>query len=1168
MPHAATRGRILAAITALTATAAAPLPGGWQTHTVPPSDPLPEASPLWYRCHFTVPDRLVDDPGDGRDLWRNSMVLAVADAPGPLEVFLNGQRIASSEGIADGDEARFKIPKGILEKGRYNCLALRLEGASAKRGLTAAPVFLDYFHELAFADEWGVAATALAEGALLPLPDRPAAAAYEAGRFRLAARPLSRFENPFPGKRVAPEVALELLEAGDGLAVDPVLSEPEVAQPTHLSFDARGRMWVSQYRQYPFPAGVEMVSRDQYYRSKYNRTPPAPPHHDRGADVISVHEDRDGDGVYESSRRVLEGLNMANAALHGWGGIWVMHTPHLLFYPDADGDATPDAPPEVRLTGFGLEDTHSVANGLAWGPDGWLYGAHGSTTTSRVVRPGTDPADAAGLYNEGPIVWRYHPRSRAFEVFADGGGNTFGLAFDAEGRLFSGHNGGGTRGFHFIQNGLYLKQGKNPGKFGPPPNPFAYGELPMMPSTNPVPRFSHAVIPVGGSAMPRRLRGALLAADPLHHHIVAADRIPRGSSFATTDTSTPLRTDDDTFRPVYLANAPCGGVMVADFREEFIAHGQNYQGQIDPDSGRIYRLRDRAIPLVRDRDLASKSSTELLALLAHDNLWHRGTAVRLLAERADEETVEPLQELLSSPDPHPALEALWALHSMGRLGVRTNLAALRHPAPMVRAWAVRLAGDPGALRGGIGDEIRRMAGADPSPEVRCQILSTARQTGDLSLVLASLSAPDGLLDDPFIPMMTWLAIEDHCETPGELLDALAPSAAGDPSPHWTAPLFREHIAARLMRRFADSGTGAGLAACEQLLDFAPSEADRAALTAGFEAAFDARVMPPLPDGLLARLGKTSLGTRIRAGDAPAIERGLALLTSPDAPPDERLDAVRAFGSRHTPAAETRLLEIALDAPAPTGLRAAALVALGIYDAPQTGAALAAALADLPDPLQAAAINLLASRPSWARALVDAMTTAEGALRGQLTPDLRARLEMHGDPALDQRLATLQPAGDHADPGDRTGAIEAVLAASPGDPYAGEPLFNARCASCHRLFFKGGTVGPDLTRYQRDDLSTLLPAILSPDAEIREGYENVLITTADGRVLSGFLADETAALVTLRGFDGADIAVARSDIETLTPAGRSLMPEGLLDGLTDTQLRDLFAYLRLSQPITQ
>ncbi|MDO8630174.1 MAG: hypothetical protein Q7R41_06745, partial [Phycisphaerales bacterium] len=337
------------------------------------------------------------------------------------------------------------------------------------------------------------------------------------------------------------------------MIVEELLHEPEVSQPTHVSFDERGRMWVAQYRQYPYPAGVKMISRDKYYRSKYDRVPPPPPGHAPGADLISVHEDRDGDGKYETHRQVLTGLNMANAVVRGQGGLWVMHTPYLLFYPDADGDDVPDGPPEVRLRGFGLEDTHSVANGLAWGPDGWLYGAQGSTTTSRVTRPGVDATNAPGVYIEGCMVWRYHPRRKIYEIFADGSGNTFGVSFDAEGRLFTGHNGGDTRGWHHIQDGLFLKQGKDPGKFGPPQNPFAFGELPMMHSTHPIARFTHMTIMGEGTALPERWRGRFLAVDPLHHYVVASERKRTGSTFETTDIGFPLRTDDLTFRPVYLA---------------------------------------------------------------------------------------------------------------------------------------------------------------------------------------------------------------------------------------------------------------------------------------------------------------------------------------------------------------------------------------------------------------------------------------------------------------------------------------------------------------------------------------------------------------------------------------------------------------------------------------
>src|SRR5690606_35173713 len=120
----------------------------------------------------------------------------------------------------------------------------------------------------------------------------------------------------------------------------------------------------------------------------------------------------------------------------GRGGLWVLNPPYLLFYPDANGDDVPDADPVVHLEGFGIEDSHSITNSLRWGPDGWLYAAQGSTVTADVRRPGEKQVQ----HSMGQLVWRYHPQRRQYEVFAEGGGNAFGLEIDEKGRIFSGHN--------------------------------------------------------------------------------------------------------------------------------------------------------------------------------------------------------------------------------------------------------------------------------------------------------------------------------------------------------------------------------------------------------------------------------------------------------------------------------------------------------------------------------------------------------------------------------------------------------------------------------------------------------------------------------------------------------------------------------------------------------
>src|SRR6185436_12218508 len=139
-----------------------------------------------------------------------------------------------------------------------------------------------------------------------------------------------------------------------------------------------------EYRQYPAPAGLNFVSRDKFWRAVYDKVPEPPPRGIKGLDLISIHEDTDGDGVYDKHKVFVDGLNIATSCAKGRGGVWVLNPPYLLFYPDRNDDDVPDGDPEVVLEGFGLEDTHSVVNSLRWGPDGWLYAAQGSTVTANV----------------------------------------------------------------------------------------------------------------------------------------------------------------------------------------------------------------------------------------------------------------------------------------------------------------------------------------------------------------------------------------------------------------------------------------------------------------------------------------------------------------------------------------------------------------------------------------------------------------------------------------------------------------------------------------------------------------------------------------------------------------------------------------------------------------
>jgi putative heme-binding domain-containing protein len=142
----------------------------------------------------------------------------------------------------------------------------------------------------------------------------------------------------------------------------------------------------------------------------------------------------------------------------------------------------------------------------------------------------------------------------------------------------------------------------------------------------------------------------------------------------------------------------------------------------------------------------------------------------------------------------------------------------------------------------------------------------------------------------------------------------------------------------------------------------------------------------------------------------------------------------------------------------------------------------------------------------------------------------------------------------------------LIAGGSGNPYSGKKLFASNCGKCHVLFTEGGQIGPDLTAYKRDDLKTMLLNVVNPSAEIREGFENYLIMTGDGRALNGFVTEQDANVVVLRGIDGQSLTIAREDIERMSTVPRSLMPEGLLKPLSLQEVRDLFAYLRSTLPL--
>jgi len=1122
----------------------------------------------WYRCAVEVP----------ADWGGRSLALFVEPLDDARAAFVNGRQVGAAGTFPPnyrsglGEPGRYAIPEGVTEPGGRNVIAVRVYYNDGRSNFgVAAPSIFDAENHKAIKMEgpWEYRPGDDPDWALGPVAS--AEAVYDqVDRFEDLEAYLKRRAGDTDS--LTPREARDAFEAADDLKVDLVLSETEIAQPLQVSFDERGRLWVVEYRQYPDPAGLTMVSRDKYLRTVYDKTPEPPPHGEPGRDRISIHEDRDGDGVYEHHQIFVDGLNLATAAARGRGGVFVLNPPYLLFYEDRDGDDRPDGDPEVRLKGFGLEDTHSICSNLVWGPDGWLYASQGSTVSGDVRRP--DQPEEEAVHSMGQHIWRYHPETRRYEIFAEGGGNTFGVEIDRLGRVFSGHNGGDTRGFHYVQGGYYQKGFS---KHGGLSNPYSFGYFPAM-KHHQVPRFTHTFLIYEGAALPERYHGRLFGVEPLQGQVVVSAVEPDGSTLQTRDLHRPLTTEDPWFRPVDIKHGPDGAVYIADFYEQRIDHSSHYAGRIDRTNGRVYRLSDGSRPTDAwpwDRaprppfDLAALSGDELIDLLDHPNRWFRRMALRVLGDRKDESLIPPLVEILESKYVgQRSLESLWALNLCGGFDDARARELLDHPDPWVRLWSVRLSGDDREVSDRLAERLERLTLEETVAEVRGQLASTARRLPvDQALpIIRALTNHDEDRDDPHIPLLLWWAVEAKVDEAPE-----AGLALGDDPGYWERPLVREALRDRLMARFARAGSRADMLHAAALLERAPTNEHARRLVERFEQAVSGRSLTGLPDRLvqaIAQSGGASVGLRLRQGDPQALDEAIKLISDDSTSEDERIALIQTMGEIRAEEAVPILIERAQSDPS-AAVRAAALAALRPFDRAEIAEAVLAMIdAPTPDDVFEAALGLLVSRASWTLRLLEAVE--DGRLPADRIPAETVRKMLRHD---DARIA--KAVRNHW--GELTGAtteemraqmreLGEMLTVASGNPYVGKSLYQQTCGKCHRLFDEGGDIGPDLTSYQRDDLDALLLAIVNPSAEIREGFETYVALLEDGRIASGFLVDQDDHILVLRDADGRNQLLPRDEIEAVRQVPESVMPAGLLDGLGPQEIRDLFAYLRGSQPL--
>ena len=966
------------------------------------------------------------------------------------------------------------------------------------------------------------------------------------------------------------------------LQVQLVASEPMIVQPVCIEFDDRGRLWTIQYIQYPNPAGLKRAVVDRWSRTTYDHVPEPPPRGPKGADRITILEDTDGDGRADKAHDFVNGLNLATGLAFGHGGVFVLNVPYLLFYPDRNGDDVPDGDPIVCLTGFGMEDAHSVANSLTWGPDGWLYGCQGSTVTAHI----------RGLeFQQG--IWRYHPLTHEFELFCEGGGNSWGLDFDDEGELIYSTNLGPYRNLHGVQGAYYWKSF---GKHGALHNPYAFGYFDHIPHTN----FTGGHVTDGGiiyqgTNLPARFQNRYLCGDLLGHGVQWHEMYRWGSTFTSAHGGYLLEANDKWFASTDVTMSPDGAVYVADWCDQRTAH-PDPDADWDRSNGRVYRIAAKGTKPAPTPDLRKFSTPQLIALLGDRNDWLVRKARRVLADRRDPEAILPLRSLiLETQNDHLALEALWALYVSGGFNEAFAAKSLDHRSAPIRKWTVRFLGDEKRVAPAMAGRFAEMAKTEPDVRVRSQLASSAQRlpSNHALPIIEALLLRDADGRDPYVPLLLWWAVERHA------VSALTEVAGFFTSPTaWKSQSVRDAIQERLMRRWVAEGSAETFDAGARLLASAPDAERRHGLLAAIEQGFHDRPAGPVTfgsGGLFANTETVAIRTNTtrrqierttpawsaqldslwqdditdavliriaaRTGRPGAFARARALLADTNTKPELRLNMIQLLGELGDASDADRLLKLVGNAP--ESLQVAALDALPSFDLPELAAELVRRYARLGDRVKARVRQALLSRKVWTRTILREVDSGHLPATDFSVEQLRP-VALHEDKELNELVRKhwgRMSGGTAEEKLAEMRRLNNDLNAGPGDLVRGHEIFTRVCGGCHSLFGEGGKIGPDLTTANRADREFLLGSIVDPSAAIRKEFLAYEVETKDGRILSGVITDQAGGNLTLGIVTGERVVIPQAQVLSLRESAVSAMPEGLVKPLKPQELRDLFSFLQ-------
>lgn len=958
-----------------------------------------------------------------------------------------------------------------------------------------------------------------------------------------------------------------------GFEIQLFASEPDIDKPINMTFDAKGRMWVTQSFEYPFPN--------------------APGEH--GTDRLTILEDTDHDGKADRFTEVLDTLNIPIGVLPLTNSFLTFSVPNLYRFADADGDGKPESK-NVVLGPFGFQDTHGMVSNFIRGYDGWVHACHGFTNFSKIAG-----ADGDSITLVSGNTFRFRLDGSRAEQMTFGQVNPFGLAYDENGYIYSTDS--HTSPLHqLIRGGDYPHFSK--------PEIMAFG--PDMKSFENEATALCGIAYYGDTKFPKEFQGNFFIGDAVSSRVHRYTWENKGSSPVGKSEIDFIKSADPWFRPVNVKLGPDGAIYVADFYNAIIGHYEVPLGhpKRDKERGRIWRITYKGEH--NDlTDLSTATLEDLLKVLDADNITTRMAATDQLTDRIGATAIDPLKSVLTTEGtaPRKFSHALWALYRLNAMNEEILKKSIAHSSPLIRLHALRILrewgpgsknfypiilnslkdSDPHVQRAAV--ELLMNHKEMTSVEAALSVLNTAPTT-DSHLIYASRLCLRNLLRDNSL-MKQVVGKEWNAQDAGHIAGTLVDVPSAD--------------AAIFLSKYLDNNSmpkGKVQLAYQQVARYIPTTELESVITHArqkktSDIELNSQVFKGIKEGLAQRDAKS------KQIDSWALEIAEGLLQLYPADYDSISDeivsqqsfAIELAGDYKVRSAEPALKAF-LEQSNNIDLKSSSLQALLKLATDNTiiemagkilsndtvsvefkkrvatilgespGEAVNGVLMSVkkaPADLEVSIVTALAHSPHGKDLVLkqvrEGSFTARTLVDPKVEESMLANISSKQKKEYDAITANVEPISK-----DRQELIDQRLAAfknfkptSAAQLDSGSMVFYANCNVCHRKYVMSG-IGPQLHGIGKRGAEALAEKILDPNRNISEAFRNYTITLKDGKVLTGLYRRDEGAVTVYCDLSGKEFSIPKKDIVSQTPSRYTIMPDHFGTTLSQQEFNLLVNYL--------